>query len=288
MKSSKEKKQKTSKIKTNKKSKVLLVLILGGCFYLSWKHSSIFLSYLKVIIWPVVFLIFIFMFRQEVKTALSKLIKIDTPIASLTLSQDNQKSATEETAHVLTAEANVSIVASATATLTADAEVTHSPDQNNQELIVQPTAESESRTVPISSNGEQEVQPGLAKDAVEQYMKVSAAWGYNMALIGFKSPPVPEIDWDEDRPQIKFGSGSTIEENLGARVLTVKEQTERDMIIREILGIRKELNGLSVYDRVSMGIGPSAENVLKYQLREMKKLLQKIDPTSIFLTDDYD
>ena len=277
--------------KSNWKKKLIFVFVSGASIYLSWKHSIIFLSYLKVGIWPVVVLIFISMFKPELAASLTKLISIDTPLGKLTLSQENQKTATEETAYALTAEANVSIVATATATLVSDAEVTHVLedqvlDGTNSVAADLVTIDSDTSGFGTSESLTTINRDELTKESVEKYIKVSAEWGYNMALIGFSTAPIPEIDWVENQPQIKFGTGSLVEDDITERVLTVKEQTERDTLIREILGVRKEINGLSSYDKMSMGLGPSKENVLKFQLRDLKKMLSKIDSTSIFLLDD--
>ncbi|MEZ0092869.1 putative DCC family thiol-disulfide oxidoreductase YuxK [Streptacidiphilus sp. EB129] len=46
----------------------------------------------------------------------------------------------------------------------------------------------------------------LRRDAVEQVMREAARWGWMMARTGFQSPPVPQINWVGDHPQITFGA----------------------------------------------------------------------------------
>ncbi len=49
----------------------------------------------------------------------------------------------------------------------------------------------------------------LRRDAVERVMREAAFWGYSMARTGFRSPPVPNIQWDGDRPRITYGFTTT-------------------------------------------------------------------------------
>ena len=257
------------------KARILVVAIALSVLviYLISAHSVLFLSYVKVTIWPLVVFLFIYTFRPELKSALPNLTSIDTLLGSLKFNQNQERVITEETSHSVTAQANISFTATAEATVTslevpALSETTQAEDLH----ISEPIGED------LNSNP--------TREAIENYMKVSAQWGYTMALIGFKSPPIPLIKWVDGTPQIQSGSGSIIEAELENQVLTIKEQTERDTLIREILGIRKEINGLGPYDKISMGIGPSKLNMLKYQLNDLKKMLRTIDPSSIFLTDN--
>ncbi|GGW15073.1 hypothetical protein GCM10018980_40530 [Streptomyces capoamus] len=51
---------------------------------------------------------------------------------------------------------------------------------------------------------------GLRRSAVEAVMRDAAQWGWQMAQMGFHSPPDPEVQWTEDgTPQIMFGAGSS-------------------------------------------------------------------------------
>jgi hypothetical protein len=55
-----------------------------------------------------------------------------------------------------------------------------------------------------SETAEDQVQQ-IRRDAVEQIMREAAEWGWNMAQIGFKNPPIPQITWNGDTPQIDYG-----------------------------------------------------------------------------------
>ncbi|BBB01058.1 hypothetical protein RVR_8297 [Actinacidiphila reveromycinica] len=50
----------------------------------------------------------------------------------------------------------------------------------------------------------------LRRDAVEVVMRTAARWGWDMADMGFRNPPVPVIQWDDDgTPKILFGEGAS-------------------------------------------------------------------------------
>jgi hypothetical protein len=46
------------------------------------------------------------------------------------------------------------------------------------------------------------------RERIEEVMRTAAAWGYAMAQVGFRSAPVPVIEWDGDSPKILFARGS--------------------------------------------------------------------------------
>lgn len=58
----------------------------------------------------------------------------------------------------------------------------------------------------------------LRREVVEGLMRTSARWGWEMAQMGFRTPPNPHIEWSEDgHPSIMFGSGTALEQMLAAR-----------------------------------------------------------------------
>ncbi|MFJ1554358.1 hypothetical protein [Streptomyces mirabilis] len=51
---------------------------------------------------------------------------------------------------------------------------------------------------------------GLRRSAVEAVMRNAAQWGWEMAQLGFRSPPDPQVRWTDDgTPEIMFGTGSS-------------------------------------------------------------------------------
>jgi len=55
---------------------------------------------------------------------------------------------------------------------------------------------------------ERAVKRAQEKQAIEDIMRVSAWWGYDMANLGFKTRPTPVVEWTEDgRPLIQYAKG---------------------------------------------------------------------------------
>jgi hypothetical protein len=71
----------------------------------------------------------------------------------------------------------------------------------------------------------------LRREFVEDLMRASAQWGWEMAQMGFRTPPDPQVRWTDDgRPQIMFGAGTAITRALvtpAQRVLTPAEVARR-------------------------------------------------------------
>ncbi|MET7715252.1 hypothetical protein [Streptomyces sp. NPDC005407] len=63
---------------------------------------------------------------------------------------------------------------------------------------------------------------GLRRSAVEAVMRNAAQWGFEMAQMGFRSPPDPQVRWaDDGTPEIMFGTGRlkvAIDEEAWARL----------------------------------------------------------------------
>lgn len=112
------------------------------------------------------------------------------------------------------------------------------------------------------------------KEEVEKLMQVASDWGYGMAQIGFTMPPKLALEWENSKPIIKYGfsHNSSFDE-------------DKRNLINDIKKIRRELDGLSAFDKYSMGILPSKEQVLRKDLERTRSHLREIDPESIYLKD---
>jgi hypothetical protein len=111
----------------------------------------------------------------------------------------------------------------------------------------------------------------FSKHEVENLMELSAAWGYQMANIGFKTTPKPIIEWKGNIPKIAFGIGSGQNQN-----------EEKFYLINEISETQSELDKIGPIDRLQTGLTVSKEMALKKKLKRLQNLLQEIDPDSIF------
>lgn len=51
----------------------------------------------------------------------------------------------------------------------------------------------------------------MRRENVESLLRASAQWGWEMAQMGFRTPPDPHVQWTEDgRPEILYGAGTPI------------------------------------------------------------------------------
>ena len=111
---------------------------------------------------------------------------------------------------------------------------------------------------------------------IENVMKMAASWGYNMANMGFKSTPIPEIEWRNNVPSIKFAKSANV---------AIHDESEKQFIISQIMETLEALDGLTVFEKdlTLSGLVPSRQSVLKKKLNRLYEQLRAIDPTSIFL-----
>ncbi|WP_042435599.1 hypothetical protein [Streptacidiphilus anmyonensis] len=58
-----------------------------------------------------------------------------------------------------------------------------------------------------SETTEEQVQQ-IRRDAVERLMREAAEWGWTTAQVGFTNPPVPQIAWNGDHPEINYAFSS--------------------------------------------------------------------------------
>lgn len=111
----------------------------------------------------------------------------------------------------------------------------------------------------------------FSKPEVENLMELSAAWGYQMANLGFKTTPKPIIEWIGNIPKIAFGIGSGLNQN-----------EEKFYLINEISETQSELDKIGPLDRFQTSLTVSKEVALKKKLKRLQYLLHEIDPDSIF------
>ncbi len=111
----------------------------------------------------------------------------------------------------------------------------------------------------------------FSKEEVENLMALSAAWGYQMANIGFKTTPKPVIEWIGNVPKIAFGIGSG--QNLNE---------EKFYLINEINETQSELDKIGPLDKFQTSLTVSKEVALRKKLKRLQSLLKEIDPDSIF------
>jgi hypothetical protein len=116
----------------------------------------------------------------------------------------------------------------------------------------------------------------LDRTEIENVMRMAAAWGFNMAKIGFRSTPMPIVDWNGSAPTIKFGQ---------SQILSPANENEKAFIVSKILETQEAIDSLSVFDRSGAinGLIPSKQSVLMKKLMRLYANLRMVDPNSPFL-----
>ena len=109
---------------------------------------------------------------------------------------------------------------------------------------------------------------------IEKFIKVSATWGYSMAKIGFQTPPVPVVVWDDNVPTISFGTGSSL--------APLKNDSETHFLVQKITETESEIDLMGPFDRISTGLSPSKYEAKQKTLTRLKKKLKSLDPNSPF------
>ena len=221
--------------------------------YFTIYHAQLFLAYLKVAIWPSIFLLFLGIYREEIRALLRNIKEFKIFGNNVTIGTEESQNLAVEGANAVAQKANDSI--------------NELPSMSE-----------------ISTHSNTDSDATLKRETVERIMRSSAEWGHNMAVLGFRTTPIPQITWKDDgMPQIQFGVGS------GQLVLSPHDQADRDILIKEILKIRLEMKSLTVFDRISTGMGgPTKEAALKAVLKDLDTGLRRLDPSSAFLPNSED
>lgn len=248
--------------------------LLALFIYLAWKHSELFLSYLDVLVWPSIVVLILFTYLEEFRDLIKKITKFKFGPIEGTVDRSRVEAAgigaknVTEIANEKIGEIEDTVI---TAAITADAKVTHANPFIDQATAIKNEAAAKY----------------LSREEVEKYMTASADWGYNMGQLGFKSSPVPGIEWKDNKPTIKFGRGSSFEYIL-KHVLTQSQQHARDVLVEKILNTKREISGIDVMDTLATPFGSSRLEKLNIYLKDLEGELRRIDPTSAFLPPEED
>lgn len=134
---------------------------------------------------------------------------------------------------------------------------------------------------------ERAVKRAQEKQAIEDIMRVSAWWGYDMAKLGFRTRPTPVVEWTEDgRPLIQYAKGEpgrsvNIPMERGGATPDLKVMASR--LEQEIRDLEAKVESpMTIRDYANMGTGDlDAMNAgSRARLRKLKSQLRTIDPDS--------
>jgi hypothetical protein len=142
------------------------------------------------------------------------------------------------------------------------------------EFSKQVLEESERASDQIIESATLEQATPFSKEIIEDIIKISAEWGFDMANIGFKNKPIPVISWDNNIPRIEYGFGDSN---------TEKYSSEAEKLKEEILKVEKEIASLTDFQKIRIGIAPSKLESLTIVRRKLQSRLKTIEPNSSFL-----
>lgn len=243
--------------------------------------KQLLLDYVRAMVWPFVVIGVLWWLREPLRAKLADLLEVTTSIASARFA--SQEAANRDLEGDIAEASDVLL-----GTIDGGRADSSFPDAE-PELPLAPATKATTDAGPEVPAGNAEMnermREGARRLAMERVIRESAGWGYDMATLGFKSRPVPEIIWDDQgRPQILYARGQTEEEEreqylspiLRARPVT--EQVRRlEEEIRQLERQRDDPRRLATLDAPSY-------LTFDHQLRRLRTQLSILDPNSPYAT----
>lgn len=119
----------------------------------------------------------------------------------------------------------------------------------------------------------------LRRAAVEQLIRDSAAWGFDMAALGFESHPVPVIEWTDDgTPRIRRAIGQRKKGPARVSRAQIARSDEPSDGIRRMEHEVQRLEREAI--TASMGGNFQQRYAVEQQLERMRRNLRNVDPMS--------
>lgn len=251
------------------------------------------LEYLRALAWPAVVGSALWWLREPLRTKLADLLEVSAAGATARFAQ--QDAANRELEADI-ADASTFLVGqdeAADVVVPDDTDSSEPPPQTTQGSAPLATSHQPpsppvpADDAPPAPGGNAEMNASIReaarRSAMEQVIKESAGWGYDMAKIGFSTRPVPVIDWDaKGRPKIQYARGETPEELNRAippvRVVTAGSSSRADSVTRledEIRKLERER------DDVNRSFWNATERIaIEKQIERLRDNLRGIDPGS--------
>lgn len=180
------------------------------------------LDYLEVLIWPGLVAVVLYWLREPLRQKVAELLNIKAPgfeaqfVNNRRLQDDLTGPAAAVLADTEDSESGGPETEPDVAAVTHEAHIEDHLTVTDQSKGETDEGEPEP-TPPVSglspveqaafaqmSGADRAVKRAQEKQAIEDIMRVSAWWGYDMAQIGFKTRPTPVVEWtDDDRPLIQ-------------------------------------------------------------------------------------
>ena len=204
-----------------------LVILTLAIFVLP--EPALTLEYLKVLVWPTVVGVFLYWAREPLRAKVEQLLSFGAfgAEARFAATESLQASVTDAVATVL----------ESTGSNQHDDSVSeHLADSPDGDKAAEPEPEGPPEAETRNESGperpellskrlrnqaiERRLRRMQEQGAIESIMRESAAWGFQMAQLGFKTVPVPIVEWTDDgRPIIKYARGGSVESEDGGKVV---------------------------------------------------------------------
>jgi hypothetical protein len=124
------------------------------------------------------------------------------------------------------------------------------------------------------------------REAMESVIRESAAWGFDMAHLGFTTRPIPVIEWDHNgRPAILYGtskppSSAPVPRQIRTDAADATSPGAVKRLEREIQQLELERDRQSIFPSMITKFGTDEASVRNKQIQRLKERLRRIDPAS--------
>jgi hypothetical protein len=255
----------------------------GSIASLNWwlgDHALV-LSYVKVLVWPVALMSAVIWLRDPIRQKIGELTKASFGPGSVDFQQqvasDHLTADLKRPVSVLDSNAALAL---ATPEVEVEGDASLAPNEPADVKLEVPLIGPNLALAPddLSRESERPVSEAARRGAIEKIIRDSAGWGWDMAGIGFKSRPLPVIEWTSDgSPRILYGEGKS--GRPGWTLVSGRHGAEYGRRLeREIKEIESQLN--SPQRMTSLEKLTGADQVLADRLAEMKARLREVDPNS--------
>jgi hypothetical protein len=256
------------------------VIGLGGLVIVAGvliDDSTLFLAYAKALIWPLVVLVVLWWLRDPIRTKAAQLLEIQgAGMAARFAAEEKTEQFSED------------VVADVAALASDDVESEErqgppppTADPAPSDAKEPPLAQMESPGPDPSGTREQE-----RRRRIERLMDETAAWGWEMAALGFKSPPKPVVTWGdgENVPTIRYARGGITDQSVGL-------WRQAAAAIEAPIKRRERIDKLEKELKTALGKGRVATDMarrfgLRSEVDVLKSALRSIDPGNPWLDVD--
>lgn len=240
---------------------VSVAVTVGSLALLNWwlgDHALV-LSYVKVLVWPVALVTAVVWLQEPIRRKIGDIATATLGPGSVTFrEQRSNETLTEDL------KSPVSLLNPAPDLSIAPEEAT----PQGRAVLADDALKIEDQTATEAAR----------REAIEKIIRDSAGWGWDMAGIGFKGRPTPNIEWTSDgSPRILYGESATV----GHHWPNVSGRNQGEYARRleqEIRTVEDEIQSpmrMTQFDRLT-----GKDKMQALRLADLKARLREADPNS--------